>query len=790
MARPKPNSDGIDLGYLLSTITRYWYIFALSALVGLGVAYYLIKSSVKIYAFKASVLVGPKVTGSKYASGEEVLDARMDRLEVRNVEDEMGIIVSLDNIRAVIQRNSLGVAYYLEKNLKPEEIYDQAHYQIEIDSSAYQYTSVPIYIKFLSARQCKLSLEFEEGNLYNYKTDESKTVKNFRYEKIVKIGELEPKLGLRVITRPDFDPTTVKGRHFFVLKTVSGMARTYQNKITVKPTAKETNLLNLTIEGEVPQKQIDFLDTLMAVYIQNDLIQKNRQGKLTLQFINEELAQAREELTKAEAALEAYKSQRAIPDIDRVTGIESNNFEMLRLEKKELEARLRNYQNVYNYFIKNREAAALVPTNYDSGDPTANVLINALSKKNQDKAALVGKVKENHPSMQALNAEINNIKDGLKEYLENNINAVRSKLGEVNLSSEQAYNKITTIPQDYRRIEDLERDFNFKKVQYEKLLEKRNEARIRLATNIPDNRVVDRARMAGNGPIAPNNKLILAISLFISLAIPFVAILVLNYFLGTINTKEDIFRHTSLPLLATLTHMRQKSPSDLPIVIEQPRSLTAESFRLLKIEIDKLLPNDLHPWIIGISSAINREGKTFCATNLSCTFAQQGIKTLLLGVDLYKGESLLPNLDEEKSLYHYALGKNSVTECIQSTGIENLDVVNPGPALANPSIFLQSKSFALLMEDIRSRYPVIIIDSSPLGFVSDFLVVEKYTNLNLFVLRVGRSRIKYLDNLHDLHEKKMLNRLQLILNDVRYASAQQLSPFGWIRRKNPYYHNS
>jgi capsular exopolysaccharide synthesis family protein len=295
--------------------------------------------------------------------------------------------------------------------------------------------------------------------------------------------------------------------------------------------------------------------------------------------------------------------------------------------------------------------------------------------------------------------------------------------------------------------------------------------------------------MAGRGPIAPNNKLILAISVFISLMIPFIGIFLVKYFQGKISTKEDLLRNTDIPLLASIVHSRGKS-TKLPVVVDKPRSLTAESFRLLKIEIDAVLPPKKRTRLIGISSSINREGKTFCATNLGCAFAQQGVKTLLLGVDLYKGEDLFSELDPDRSLSSYALGKTALHQTVQSTTIENLDVINPGTPLNNPSIFLQSEQFTQLMEEITPLYEVIVIDSSPLGFVSDFLIIEKYTNLNLFVTRIERSRIQYLDNLHELKDKKMIDSLYLVLNDVPFHSTQQLNPFGLIRRKNPYYHNN
>ncbi len=794
MGQSNKQFDGLDIGYLLNILLKYWYIFVLCACIGIAAGYYKVKTSLKIYQFKASLLIGQKITGSKYASGDELLNARMDKHEIRNVEDEMGIITALDNIRTVIAKNELGVSYFIEKNLRPEEVYTRAPYLIEVDSSKKQYIGTPIFVEFISENEVKLSIEAEESKYYSYLLDESEDVYNLKLSKKISLDQLEPTLGIKVRLREsykdDFKPK--KGiKHFFKLNPVGGLAKSYQDGVSIKPTAKETNLLILTLEGAVPQKQIDFLDTLMAVYINNDLVQKNEQGKLTLDFINKELAQAEKELRQAEGALETYKSQKAIPDIERMTSIESTNLETLKQEKKQLEARLLNFQNIYTYFIQNRNSDALVPTNYDSGDFTVNTLISSLVQKNQARASLIQKVKESHPSVISINAEITNIKGALKDYLENNINTARSKLNEVNKAGNKAYDKITTIPQDYRRIEDLERDFKFKKTQYEKLLEKQSEARIRLATNIPDNRVIDTTRMAGKGPVAPNSKLILLVALFISLAMPFVAIFAVKYLQGKISNKEDLLRNTDIPLLATIAHVKNKKKAKqaFPMVIETPRSVAAESFRLLKIEIDALLKPTQKPRIIGVGSSINREGKTFCASNLSCTFAQQGIKTLLLDADLYKGENLLPNLDPSKSLSEYALGKITVYDTIQPSGIDHLDIISSGAPLNNPSIFLQSQHFAYLIEEITSLYEVIIIDSPPLGFVSDFLVVEKYTHLNLFMMRVERSLIKYLDNLHELKEKKMLDNLYLVLNDMQYHSPQQLSAFGLIKRKNPYYHN-
>jgi capsular exopolysaccharide synthesis family protein len=444
-----------------------------------------------------------------------------------------------------------------------------------------------------------------------------------------------------------------------------------------------------------------------------------------------------------------------------------------------------NYRTMYQLLQENN-ASTLSPSYFNIGDPTVNYYINNITQKQQQKITELKDVNEDHPKLKALNAEINSYTNGLKGYVKNNIQAADKAVNRSKIDLLQAQRKIATIPKDDRQLRDLELDYNLKKQAYSDLELRKREAEIRRETNRSDHTIIDEAKMDGDKHIAPNAMIIYFMALFFGGIIPLTYIIFMEFLNTTVKGKEDISSVTQVPLLVMLAKGGKKNRNQI-IMTTQPKSLLAESFRLLKIKLDHLYEH-LPTKIIGITSTVSAEGKTFCACNLSAACAMTGNRTLLICADLYQSDFNYFPIGNV-GLSTYLKQQANLTAAIQNTPIEGLDILPTGGVVGNPAELLSSAQMSYLIDEIRTRYEYIIIDTPPIGYVSDYLVLEKYFNASLYMVRYGYTKTKLLRTVQELHQNEKIKNLHIVLNDVKYSSIYELR-YKESRKVPAYYRHS
>jgi capsular exopolysaccharide synthesis family protein len=250
----------------------------------------------------------------------------------------------------------------------------------------------------------------------------------------------------------------------------------------------------------------------------------------------------------------------------------------------------------------------------------------------------------------------------------------------------------------------------------------------------------------------------------LAILLPSIFLILKLFFNDQIHGKEQLFKLTNVPLLGVIGHNNNKSGFPL---LEYPKSSISESFRSLRINL-QYLNSGSKAQVIGVTSSISGEGKTFCSLNLATAISLSGAKTILIGGDLRK-----PKLNKELNmsldigLSSYLIGKSNIQDIIKPSGIENLDVVMSGPIPPNPIELLGSKKTAEFFEYLKSNYDYIMIDSPPIGLVSDYFVLKNFIDAHIYIVRNNYTKIKAIEGVNELYSKKEMKNLFLVLNDIK-----------------------
>ncbi len=787
--------DKINLEILFFKMRKAWFWIALSLFTALAIAVLYIQYTNPVYEISSSVIIEDESSGPRKA--DELLTA----MDVRgiskgiSIEDEVGKLQSYSMIHKVIDRVDFHVSYYETPNIwlnlltdvKTVELYREAPFSIILDYNYPQLTDAEIEVELLTKDKVKIIVNAKDAALYDFQQmKQVATVNNLKYEKIIDINSpyQDKYLNFQVSLVDEPETAFNNSKYTFKINKTHDLIKQYQAKLVAYPLEKTSRILVLTVEGEVPQKEINFLNALTDVYIEHDLQAKNNTGEKTIEFIDNQLNTITDSLNKAELALENFRTTNRVMDIGYASSTIFQKLERLEQEKSDNELRLRYYQNIHDYLKNDRDFSEMVsPSAVGIADPVLNSLIIELNRLYQQKAAMKVGATQDSPNIRAIDSQIQNAKASLIENLNNLINTGRSTISHINAQINTIEGNIMKLPANERRMVDLQRKFDFNDETYNFLLQKRAEAAIALATNSPDRKMVDNALISRL--TSPNKNFAILIAVILGLFLPIGVIVAKDSFNNKIASKSDLKSISDIPILGVVTHSSSKNVFDL---YTNRKSSLADSFNAIRLNL-KYFSLEKDNKVIGITSAISGEGKTFFSINLALEISVAGNRTLIIGCDLRKPRMQeylggVVNLKKGIGLSTFLANQASIEDVINKTPIKNLDVIPAGPIPPNPLDLLGSDRMKSLIEGVKPYYDYIVLDTPPIGYVSEYLLLKELTDTNIFIVRHNYTTSASLMDINELYENKKIKNLCFVLNDVRFADSYE---YGYKSKANYYY---
>ncbi|MFH2141006.1 MAG: polysaccharide biosynthesis tyrosine autokinase [Bacteroidota bacterium] len=749
--------DTIDIKKFVFKIIANWYWFIVTITISLLITYYINRYSDPIYKVSASILIKDKE--SSLSGGVETIISDLglySRARRKNVENEIGILKSYSIANMAIKALDFKISYFGIGRIRTPERYQNAPFKVELDTTKINSVNYPVYVQVVSKDE--YSLEINGGN--NVK-------KNIRFEDWYNSENFNFKISL---VDEFVDEDVFSTRYYFIINDLNKLTNQYRTKLNIETTDKKSSVLLLSTQGYVAQKEVDYLNTLCDAYIQSDLDERNSIAINTIKFIDEQLMQITDSLTNVEDRLLNFRQANKTVDISREGANLFEKLEKLQTEWATIKIQLEYYDYILGYLKKDiNYTDVLAPSVMGINDPLLNSLVKQLNELYTEKGVTEYSSTEKNPSINLINIKIENTRQALLQNVENIIDGTKISLNSVESRIKKSEAEIRKLPVTEKELVNIERKFELNDNIYTYLLEKRAEAGISKASNIPDNKVLDYALIENASQVAPKKSLNYTIALIIAILIPLIIIIIRDFFNDKIIERKDVEDHTSVPIIGTIGH--NDKGTEL-VVHEKPKSAIAESFRTIRTNLQYMTAGkEVGCKVINISSTVSGEGKTFCAVNLASILAMSEKKTLIMGVDLRK-----PKLHKEfgvtnnKGLTTYLIGKDKLEDIIVNTDIENLDFIPAGPVPPNPAEMIDTKKMADLMGELQKIYDYIVLDTPPVALVTDALLLNKFTSINIFVVRQNYSSKSVLKFVNDLFAEKDMKSLSILINDVKVPS--------------------
>lgn len=748
------NNDIIDISGLLRQYANKWYWFVVSVLLCVGVAYAYVKIHKPVYQVNANMLISDNddsgavptelgafssIFGGKNSVDDEALILGSHAV-MKSTAEELGA-----NVSHVECKGPLGlIKTFLYKDY-PLNV--EADNPLLVDTLS---TSILFKIKVKDSGEVNVKASARGKTLTKVESD------GFPVHVSTPYGDFS------VVKTSSFkDGESLKMNIIFSGYDVA--AEALSEDVTVDIVAKRANMIYLGYKTPYPEYGMKLLNELMAQYNQRGVLEENAKGKKTIEFVDGRIALLVNDLDSIQHEYAAYMDREGIGS---VYGQSEFNFKLKGLIDTQLVEAETNVEIVKMMcdFLKNPDNKySLIPGALDGPNDASIRSYNEMLLKRLE---LERTASPNNKALKALTEQIDAMRASIVESLNKNYESAVVSLNDLRKRSEGLTGNLKTLPSQEGEIMKLFRERTTKELIFKFLLQQREESAMKIANAISKGVIVDEAYFYSE-PLGMSKKLILAIALVIGLLIPPVLIYLYSLLRGKFDTKEEVEKYTSIPILGEVCI--SKSGDSLVVKPGDNTSSESELFRLIRTNLQFVL-HDSSEKVILVTSTSSGEGKSFVSINLASSLSLLGKRTLLVGMDIRAGmlDRYLP-LPPSRGLTEYLA---STTLTIQDIIIhepfqKDLDVIVAGPVPPNPSELLAGKRVDQLFADLRELYDYIVVDSAPVGMVSDTFSLSRISDATIYVCRASYTPLRDIKFVNSIYENHRLKRLGLVVNGTK-----------------------
>lgn len=781
----------IDFKALFAQVKSRWYLFLICLVLILPMAWLYATYMPKYYLTHGSILVKNQESGSYGIDEALTEDPKLIERRIL-LRDEINKIKSNTIIQQTLEKLPFYVTYYTTEPFWPgfmkkawlNELYhDEVPFSIRIDSTANQLTGVLVHMRLNDKNEIEIDAEGEEVSFFNYASGKTgRTIPSVSIDTTLMIGDaLENEFFS--FTLEISEHMVVGQDYYFKFKSPKSLITHYQEILSaelpeVGKSLEDSRIIEISLISPKPEKSQVLLAQLVKTYMENDLQSKNENGQQTIAFLQTKVLEVEDSLANAKLALQGFQSRSGIVDINNSKQVSIDQLSMLIEEKNALENKLAYFRQTQLDLEQDNVNFLVMPSTMGLKEEVSEKLIlNYIELKATAERSLNYGNKSN-PLVKQIEEEMARLRNTLKENLSVLIRSTQYNLNNIDQRLSLVSNKLGTLPRNEQQLLDLEKKVNYYREKYDHMIRKKADAELALATNRPDVVIINNFETLDE-PVAPNNKLIYLAGLFIALILP-LGLILPQYFLNKkLVDKEDIEFQSEIPVLGMIANGGKNSKL---VTFTSPNSFVAESFEYVRINLQYYFKDDSNK-LIGLTSSVGGEGKTFCAANLACTFAGSGLKTLLIGADLRKPKlNQYFNNHPSEGLSNYLERAIPIENIICSTEVPNLDLISSGSSATLPIKLLESFRMKELLDEVKNVYDKVIIDTPPIGLVADYLLLQRFFDVNIFVARNNYTDKTNMKLIKEVHEANNIKNLNLVFNDV-----ESFSGYGYIKNNNSSY---
>ncbi|XOV91178.1 MAG: polysaccharide biosynthesis tyrosine autokinase [Bacteroidota bacterium] len=748
--------DNFQLKRFLNLIIGKWYFVVGCLSIALGIAYGILRYQSPVF------LVNTTFVTKKFTEDVGVASSLLRLAESgasltngNQVYQEIPLLKSQGRIMATLEKLDFDVSYFIQGKFKTSEVYPSDYYKIIQSPASKNYPyNLPIYI-----------IPDDDGH-FTLQTEDETWNNAFSGQSFIS-GKTNNINGWQFVIEVKPGNQNGSNDHFFMIRQPYQLMNEYRNRLILNWDPQGRSILIASIMSELPEKDLDFLNTYFEVVVEKGLEEKSQEINSLVDFINEYIPQISDTLYMYQKKLDQFRLENR--ELINGSGFIMERLNALETQKAAFLISDYYYDHIVDYLKSPREEAVFAPAMFGlESNPLATLL--------EDYSEIIWEDKVDKNSFNDRNPLINKYNEDLevleKNILENvkNLKVENSrKMTELDARIDFYYNTMEDLQVESREYAELSRMIALYEGVFDNLITKRTEAFLSQAAIVSDYEMVTNPYFNSRDPVSPDFSKVVIIAILSGLGLPLSILYLLSVSSAKIVSKFDLLDNTTIPLLGYVGHSLDKD--DL-VVYHKPKSLVAESFRRVRANLQYFRQSDKKNVLL-ITSSISAEGKTFCSTNLAFTYAMAGKKTVIVGADMRKPTlSHVFDLNGSRGLSNFLAGQVEIKDIIHKSNNQDLYLIPGGSIPPNPAELILTPRMKDLMDYLKKEFEVVIVDTPPVGLVADAIELMEFSDLNILVVRQNKTFKKSLHETSENYEKGQLKNMTILFNDVNFEKLE------------------
>ena len=764
------NTEVINLRELLTRYVQKWYWFVLAVIIAFIVATIYLRKTDNKYQVQTVILLRNEDNSSQI-SQLAMMESFGLMGSSRVVDDEIQVINSNKIINQVIDTLGIEVEYFEKTGLKYVEKYHTLPFKLNLVNHFADSLKAPIRITLKTGTgSVKVSVKYGRDwkNTYTLDNIQQPFSTPAGVLSLKSLSSVKPGMRYKINVYPKKD-----------------LLAQYRGKLNVSVVNKQSNAIRISIVEFNIKKAEDILNKIVELYNMDAIIDKNIVAANTGNFIEDRLRLITKELFDVESEVESYKKANSLTDIASEAGIYLASASEYEKKIAELETQLNLIQYIESYIRDAKNQYSLIPANIGVEDKSLMELILNYNAIVLERMKLSQSANEKNPVLIQIEQQIKALRGNVLESIGSVKSGLKIAKNDVTRKDAQFNSRIKAVPTQERQFLEIKRQQEIKQNLYLFLAQKREENALSLASTAPAARTIDRAYPSLT-PVSPKRMIIYLVALILGLLFPFLYIYLRDLINNKIEDAKEFQKTVNPPFLGSICISRD---SDRVVVQAGKTTPIVEMFRLVRTNLQFIIGSKKNPAIL-ITSSISGEGKSFISINTAMSLALLNKKVVLIGMDIrnpvLRDYMHLSNVNSNGVTLYLSDTDCQIGDIIMPSGYNNnLDVIPAGPVPPNPSELLLSSRLDELVRELKKIYDYIIIDSAPIGIVSDTYLLNRVIDNCIYVARQDHTPREASNLINEIYAEKRLNGMALILNGTSATSSYGYG-YGYERNKNKF----
>ncbi|MEX2349647.1 MAG: polysaccharide biosynthesis tyrosine autokinase, partial [Flavobacteriaceae bacterium] len=691
-------------------------------------------------------------------------------MNTNSIENEIEILRSRRLLRNVVNELDLNIRYFIEGNIKTTELFSNKPFTVSIldKNEDAEFPKNPVQFIIMSSDTFRF---IDEEN--DLRIDAG-------------FGDkLELPYGAITVIPNTEVLNSLKKENYAIqvlFSDVEKLVTYYRNSIQVSPVEKNSSVIELTLNDPVKEKAEHLLNELVSQYNKDAIEDRNMVSQNTAEFIEDRLQIITRELDSVETDKVIFKQENRLTDIEAEAQLFLESASELNKRQLDITTQLAVVDNIIDY-LKEDDVTALLPANLGVTEDGLDTSIQNYNKLVLERNRMLRSSTEQNPVIVNLTNQINQLKANVLQSLNNVKSSLQRSLADLNRQEGVFGSKITKVPDTEKEFRNIVRQQNIKEALYLFLLQKREETSLSLAVTAPKAKIVDQAHTSTN-PVSPKRNIIFLAALLLGLLIPFLIIYLNQLLYDKVRNRKDVERYApNIPLLGEIPKLLRGSDE---LIQKNDTSVLAESFRILRTNLQYIFASkniESRGKTIFVTSTVKGEGKTFTSVNLALTLSNVGKKVILVGADIRNPQlhRFIEDFQNKKGVTDYLVSPEISLESLIHTSPfgKDLDILFSGNIPPNPAELLLNERVALLFEELKHKYDYVLVDTAPSMLVTDTLLINKYADITLYVIRADYTERRLLEFPVDCLEDGKLQSVSFVLNNVKMSNFGYGNKYGY-----------